>query len=344
MHISKVRSITLDAWEVDLVKVMAELGNTVINQIYEANVDETLAARPNASSNRTVREAWIKSKYVFKSFTKQIPKPESHSKPHARRWSVCKRKKKSPPGKVSQKPSLPPAGDESSGVSTGDDESTATDVFVFGSAVNNDERWNQISINLDDSDHDSGSDVEKDPEVKSTTSLEDISKLHPDMLLYKAARARNLPVMVEAIALGANPNWKNEEDEDRTALIQAVISGSMTTVEFLLLNGAKVDIADRHGQGPLHHATILGHTGQVCQILKRNVNHQSKDENGMDPLMIAMEKANADIVTLLRLARLNEEMKEAEGFTIQGDETVNEVFRDFTNMANSAPERLNRNK
>lgn len=79
-------------------------------------------------------------------------------------------------------------------------------------------------IHLDDSEHDSGSDVERDPEVASTTSLEDISKLHPDMLLYKAARARNLPVMLEAISLGANPNWKNEEEEGRTALIQAVHS------------------------------------------------------------------------------------------------------------------------
>ena len=37
--------------------------------------------------------------------------------------------------------------------------------------------------------------------------------------------------------------------------------GSMTTVEFLLLNGAKVDIRDNNGQGPLHHATQFGHTG-----------------------------------------------------------------------------------
>jgi len=37
--------------------------------------------------------------------------------------------------------------------------------------------------------------------------------------------------------------------------------GSMTTVEFVLLNGAKVDVRDNNGQGPLHHATQLGHTG-----------------------------------------------------------------------------------
>jgi len=41
----------------------------------------------------------------------------------------------------------------------------------------------------------------------------------------------------------------------------------MTTVEFLLLNGAKVDIRDNNGQGPLHHATQLGHTGYVVSLI-----------------------------------------------------------------------------
>lgn len=35
VHYSKVRSLTLDDWEPEILKVMAELGNTVINTIYE---------------------------------------------------------------------------------------------------------------------------------------------------------------------------------------------------------------------------------------------------------------------------------------------------------------------
>lgn len=38
MHYSKVRSLTLDDWEPEIVKVMVELGNTIVNKIYEANV------------------------------------------------------------------------------------------------------------------------------------------------------------------------------------------------------------------------------------------------------------------------------------------------------------------
>ena len=35
----------------------------------------------------------------------------------------------------------------------------------------------------------------------------------------------------------------------------------MAPVEFLLLNGAKVDKKDGKGRTPLHHAVIHGHTG-----------------------------------------------------------------------------------
>jgi Arf-GAP/coiled-coil/ANK repeat/PH domain-containing protein len=58
---------------------------------------------------------------------------------------------------------------------------------------------------------------------------EDISKLHPDLLLYKAAAAHNLPVMCEAFALGADKLWTNAEDRSRSAIHQAVISVSLLT-------------------------------------------------------------------------------------------------------------------
>lgn len=41
----------------------------------------------------------------------------------------------------------------------------------------------------------------------------------------------------------------------------------------------------------------------------------------------------------LRLTKLNDEMKESDMGAL-GDETYNEVFRDYTQMAHSHPERL----
>ena len=59
-------------------------------------------------------------------------------------------------------------------------------------------------------------------EEAPTTSWEDMSKLDPNLLLYKAAEARNLPVMLEALANGADPNWVNADDEDKTPIMKAV--------------------------------------------------------------------------------------------------------------------------
>lgn len=36
---------------------------------------------------------------------------------------------------------------------------------------------------------------------------------------------------------------------------------ALAACEFLLQNSAQVNQADSNGRGPLHHATILGHTG-----------------------------------------------------------------------------------
>lgn len=86
----------------------------------------------------------------------------------------------------------------------------------------------------------------------------------------------------------------------------------MIVCEFLLQNGADVNQRDSRGRAPLHHATLLGRTGQVCLFLKRGADQHALDHEQQDPLSIAIQEANADIVTLLRLARMAEEMREAE--------------------------------
>ena len=52
VHVSKVRSITLDSWEPELLKVMTELGNARVNQIFEAVVSDDYT-RPVHSSLRS---------------------------------------------------------------------------------------------------------------------------------------------------------------------------------------------------------------------------------------------------------------------------------------------------
>ncbi|XP_051962735.1 BAR_ACAPs and ArfGap_ACAP domain-containing protein isoform X1 [Xyrauchen texanus] len=162
--------------------------------------------------------------------------------------------------------------------------------------------------------------------------------------LYQASLSGDLVAMATALAEGAEVNWSNSDQEGRTALIGSAIGGSLLACEFLLQNGANVNHRDQHGQGALHAAATFGHTGQVCLLLKKGANQYAADEKGNDPLSIAVETAHADIVTLLRMARMNEEMRDSEGFfgSVGDDETFQDIFRDFSNMASHDPEKLSR--
>ncbi|XP_068997786.1 arf-GAP with coiled-coil, ANK repeat and PH domain-containing protein 3 isoform X1 [Embiotoca jacksoni] len=379
VHCSKVRSLTLDSWEPELLKLMCELGNSVINHIYEGSYQEQGLKKPLPSSSRQEKEAWIKAKYVEKKFLKKLGFTQiliNGERKSERRWSVKKcrrhnsattvpktrRRYRQEPGSTSpstlssaaakfRRESLfcpdeldslfsyfdtgsgprSPAG-LSSDSGLGGSTDGSTDILVFGSVVD--------SVTEEECGVSEDSSGEAEPE---TSDPEDVRDLHPGALLYKASKARNLPVMAEALAHGADVNSVNDEDEGKTPLIQAVTGGSLIACEFLLQNAADVNQRDARGRGPLHHATYLGHTGQVCLFLKRGATQNDGDEDGHDPLSIAVQQANADIVTLLRLARMNEEMRESEGpFGQPGDATYLDIFREFSHMASHNPEKLKR--
>uniref|UniRef100_A0A4X2MAT2 Arf-GAP with coiled-coil, ANK repeat and PH domain-containing protein n=1 Tax=Vombatus ursinus TaxID=29139 RepID=A0A4X2MAT2_VOMUR len=355
VHCSKVRSLTLDSWEPELLKLMCELGNSTVNQIYEAQCEELGLQKPTASSPRQDKEAWIKVKYVERKFLKKLPGAGAEAIETAgggeakpRRWSMkkCRRHQSSPRvprmrRQLRQEPAtISPA--VLSSASTLErkfrrdslfcpDELDSLFSYFDTGAVGAGPRKGEES---------EGSSAEGDRE---TWDPEDSRELHPGLLAYRAARARNLPVLAEALAHGAEVNWVNEEDESKTPLIQAVLGGSLIICEFLLQNGADVNQRDSRGRAPLHHATYLGHTGQVCLFLKRGADQHALDEDQQDPLAIAVQAANADIVTLLRLARMNEEMRAAEGPLGQpGDTTYLDIFWEFSHMASHHPEKLNR--
>uniref|UniRef100_A0A8C1XAB4 Arf-GAP with coiled-coil, ANK repeat and PH domain-containing protein n=1 Tax=Cyprinus carpio TaxID=7962 RepID=A0A8C1XAB4_CYPCA len=349
VHCSKVRSLTLDTWEPELMKLMCELGNTVINQIYEGACEEQGLKKPGPNSSRSEKEAWIKAKYVERKFLKKMCGSEAlvegSRKSHHWRVKKCRRHNSSIRAPKTRRKYRHDAGimspanlsaaaaaakfrreslfcpDEldslfsyfdtgsgprslSSDSGLGGSTDGSTDILVFGSVVDS-----VTEEECEESDESSGEvDIEQE-----ASDPEDGRELDPKTLLHKASRARNLPVMAEALAHGADVNSVSEEDQSKSPLIQAVAGGSLIACEFLLQNGADVNQRDVRGRAPLHHATCLGHTGQVCLFLKRGASQMEVDEDGQDPLSIAVQAANADIVTLLRLARMNEEMREADG-------------------------------
>ncbi|XP_019506930.1 PREDICTED: arf-GAP with coiled-coil, ANK repeat and PH domain-containing protein 2 isoform X7 [Hipposideros armiger] len=325
VHFSKVRSLTLDTWEPELLKLMCELGNDVINRVYEAKVEKMGIKKPQPGQ-RQEKEAYIRAKYVERKFVDQDS--ISSSPPEQEKKIVsksCEEKRlsisKLGPGDQLRASSQSSVKSNDSGIQQScDDGRESLPSTVSANSL-----------------------YEPEGEKQDSSVLLDSKQLNPGLQLYRASYEKNLPKMAEALAHGADVNWANSEENKATPLIQSVLGGSLVTCEFLLQNGANVNQRDIQGRGPLHHATVLGHTGQVCLFLKRGANQHATDEEGKDPLSIAVEAANADIVTLLRLARMNEEMRESEGLYGQpGDETYQDIFRDFSQMASNNPEKLNR--
>uniref|UniRef100_A0A8D0ZYV9 Arf-GAP with coiled-coil, ANK repeat and PH domain-containing protein n=1 Tax=Sus scrofa TaxID=9823 RepID=A0A8D0ZYV9_PIG len=325
VHFSKVRSLTLDTWEPELLKLMCELGNDVINRVYEANVEKMGVKKPQPGQ-RQEKEAYIRAKYVERKFVDKYSissSPPEQEKKIVSKSSEEKRLSISKLGPSEQVRAFPQSSVKSndSGIQQSSDDGRES----LPSTVSTNSLY------------------EPEGERQDSSVFLDSKHLNPGLQLYRASYEKNLPKMAEALAHGADVNWANSEENKATPLIQAVLGGSLVTCEFLLQNGANVNQRDVQGRGPLHHATVLGHTGQVCLFLKRGANQHATDEEGKDPLSIAVEAANADIVTLLRLARMNEEMRESEGLYGQpGDETYQDIFRDFSQMASNNPEKLNR--
>ncbi|KAL6430072.1 hypothetical protein ACFW04_007695 [Cataglyphis niger] len=475
VHYSKVRSLTLDDWEPEILKVMAELGNSVVNNIYEALPAPSDITKATPKCNSNVRETWIKLKYIDRKFVKPLTDmiPTGHhasrEQTHFRKWSVRKLRRRPRScdtvdrNNCNKTSTLLPVKEGHHSTSSDDSKHTSIDSLnsvgkakkternsissddsanvdlknsstlygkilnrsqndlndgnkhikntgIYGEGASGDsmqdtnlvESEKKVNVSTIDTNtlstgeldenssrhtddtKDDNKNVSENTELKSEkhcnektesdilmfgcdvpkpiidgnlelssdqdstagedeefTDEEDIENLHPDILLYKAALAHNLPVMCAALAAGADKLWSNVNDKNRNALHQAIISGSVMSCEYLLLNGARINCQDAEGKTPLHLATELGHTAQVCLLLKHRADQHIEDESGIKPLSIAVKEANADIVTLLRLGLLNEEMKDSE-IGVTGDETFNDVVRDFSQLACSHPERLQR--
>ena len=81
-HITKVRSLDLDSWSDSHLALLRAVGNSLANSIWEAQLSSSeqldvvaseqlpkgVAVKPTSSSSREVKESFIKSKYLSKSF------------------------------------------------------------------------------------------------------------------------------------------------------------------------------------------------------------------------------------------------------------------------------------
>jgi len=378
VHITKVRGVKLDVWEPEILKVMAELGNNIVNKILEGKLEGR--QKPGAEADRALKEVWIKDKYREKLFVNRDVF-KSREVDNADAWTVKRLRRRARSGKRKKVEKEKEEAASSSYKETLDQDEKDVDtcaedaeessllesvmrastlasssapnwsdpnlspvpprllkvlnaeVCLFGGSLG---KHHVASVELD-SDQES---TDGEGETVWSPPQDRLDMLNPDMLLYRAARAHNLPVMLQALALGADTEWQCGQAGEvrRTAMHQSVLSGSVMATEFLILNSAKTVAVDGEGNTALHLAAQLGNTGQVCLLLKHRADHHRVNNEGKEPLDIAVANSDADIVTLLRLAALNEEIRASD--MTGDDDTFNDVVQEFSQMVYTHPERL----
>ncbi|KAG6926879.1 ArfGAP with GTPase domain, ankyrin repeat and PH domain 2, partial [Chelydra serpentina] len=73
-HLSRVRSLDLDDWPLELTLVLTSIGNETANGIWEKNTQGR--RKPTCESSREERESWIRAKYEQRLFLAPFPSPE----------------------------------------------------------------------------------------------------------------------------------------------------------------------------------------------------------------------------------------------------------------------------
>ncbi|XP_035386491.1 arf-GAP with GTPase, ANK repeat and PH domain-containing protein 3 isoform X2 [Electrophorus electricus] len=73
-HLSRVRSLDLDDWPVELSMVMTAIGNAMANSVWEGALEGY--SKPGADSSREEKERWIRAKYEQKLFVLALPQSD----------------------------------------------------------------------------------------------------------------------------------------------------------------------------------------------------------------------------------------------------------------------------
>ncbi|XP_036842012.1 arf-GAP with GTPase, ANK repeat and PH domain-containing protein 3 isoform X1 [Oncorhynchus mykiss] len=73
-HLSRVRSLDLDDWPVELSMVLMAIGNTMANSVWEGSLEGY--TKVGADSTREERERWIRAKYEQKLFLMDVPQSD----------------------------------------------------------------------------------------------------------------------------------------------------------------------------------------------------------------------------------------------------------------------------
>ncbi|CAG8765579.1 19508_t:CDS:2, partial [Gigaspora rosea] len=133
-----------------------------------------------------------------------------------------------------------------------------------------------------------------------------------DLTFWKAMGDTNLQEALQCLSLGANVDWKNEQENYTTALHQAILRSDDVAVEFLLSWSCDINEVDKNGWSCLHHAAATNNARLLLILMKRHANINLKDIDGKRPVDIAVELQKVQAVTVLRLYQFENQLTRSE--------------------------------
>ncbi|KAF7546924.1 hypothetical protein G7Z17_g8080 [Cylindrodendrum hubeiense] len=135
--------------------------------------------------------------------------------------------------------------------------------------------------------------------------------------LCLAAKYGWTEVVYVLLELGAEPDFKDPDENSRTALSHAAESGNIDIMNALMDGGAFPNSADARYRTPLSYASEKGHDFAVDILLgDQRVEPDTKDHDGFTPLWRAVWKEHEAVVKLLLdTGKVNLDVEDGDGGT-----------------------------
>ncbi|KAI6197548.1 hypothetical protein M3Y94_01237300 [Aphelenchoides besseyi] len=297
VHISKVRSLTMDDLSNDQKQVLLELGNFKVNGIYLSGLHEVnmadLPKQLTPTADRTIRERYITAKYVEKKFARPLLNKTFINAQSTHRSSS-----------FHENLVLDAIDSEPSNI---DKPNNRASVLSTSS--------NRMSL------------------ANSESRLNDLGAPSVEQQTRTAIQHGDLSLLMRLMVSGLDINARIGSCHP---LHLAVENDQVTVMEFLFLNGALVDVLDQDLNTPLHIAAKKGYLMCVYHLVKRSANKAMKNVRGETPLDLGMKAENAaNIVTLLRLHDLRD-ADQNDGLDSAVETFIGDVTANGTMLENSS--------
>src|SRR5437899_4703247 len=113
----------------------------------------------------------------------------------------------------------------------------------------------------------------------------------------RAAKQNDSGTVRLLLSNGTNPNQTDEES--RSGLHYAAMSGNLRIIAILIKAGARLDPKEKLGNTPLHLAVERDQAEAAKLLLDAGAAVDPESKSGMTPLMVAASRGNVEIVNAL---------------------------------------------